>query len=376
MCNLSYKSNGIPELRRLKNKYLCCYNKDGMSQSLKNCLNCHHHLSDDDSFCPNCGQKKVVYTLTLKELWTNLWSSITNLDNTFFKTLQYIWKPWKLTEFYISGKRAAYMNPMRLFIITILFHFAAILSVINLDNDATPTTDLYNNYDRLKILEKIDTLKSQQQWPESAIIMSDSIEKLLKFNHKGRATDTLLPVTFMGDEKKTIHIKDAIELSLDSIYQKYHITTYTDKLLVKQTIRLNKDQAAVGNFIIGNLSWGIIFVVLLMAGLFKILYKKRKLPFVQHLVLLMNIHSLAFLVNSIIIYISYKLISSDASTSSDTLEWLYFIIPVIIFYISIYKYYQESIYKTAFKSLIFAVFYAGSALFSLIITAIISLFIF
>ena len=74
----------------------------------KTCLNCGLRLGEDDLFCSNCGQKVDAHLLTIKELLNNFWSTLLNLDNTVFSTLRYLWRPWKLTEFYVKGKRKSF----------------------------------------------------------------------------------------------------------------------------------------------------------------------------------------------------------------------------------------------------------------------------
>ncbi|MBC7885991.1 MAG: DUF3667 domain-containing protein [Saprospiraceae bacterium] len=344
-------------------------------ENVKVCLNCKNPLSDQDLFCHKCGQKADAHLLTVKELLNTFWNSLYNLDNTVFKTLKYIWAPWKLTFFYVEGKRKAFLNPMRLFIITLLFHFAIILSTINISQNLTITQGLYRDYERSKILAEYLTVKNKILLDEKSCLFADSIEHALFKNTLSTNEDKSIPIEFLGLEKYPITKKDMVELTITAVYKKYNVQSFKDKLLVKQYIRVNKDPAGSVNYLVGNFAWGVFLVIIALAGFMKLLYYRRKHHLVEHLVLLMNVHSLCFIINTILIYGGIRL-NQFRGNHEFEMNGYFILIPVIILFTSILKYYKQGIFKTLIKFGIIGMMYLLLICIFIVFITLISLLLF
>jgi hypothetical protein len=91
------------------------------------CKNCHAPLSG--RFCANCGQAANVHVPTTLELMHELLEGLTHSDSRLWRTLTDLWfRPGKLTEEFIAGRRVAYLPPFRLYLIaSILFFLLASL---------------------------------------------------------------------------------------------------------------------------------------------------------------------------------------------------------------------------------------------------------
>ncbi|MBK9735654.1 MAG: DUF3667 domain-containing protein [Saprospiraceae bacterium] len=335
------------------------------------CPNCNKSLSENDVFCVSCGQKTDAHLLSVRELFSNFWNSVFNFDNTLFNTLKYIWLPWKLTKFYVQGQRRSFLNPMRLFLITLLFHFGVILSIINIDNDKTQSNKLLTDYERSKIFGKYLDVKNKLTLDNNACVFADSLEHAIFDKTVIAENDTLLTFQLLG-LKYRFTKKDILEIPLDSVYVKYNITKFSDKLLVQQYIRVIKDQAGTSKYLIGNFAWGILLVIIVLAGFMKLVYFQLKKHFVEHLVFLMNIHSLCFLINSIFIFVSVKL---QNGFQEGVLGYL-FIFPILILIFSMYFYYQQGIFKTFVKFCILGMAYMFLIAIFLVFISIISLLIY
>ena len=93
-----------------------------MEEAIK-CKNCNTELKG--SYCHSCGEKPVsekdFSVLSLAKL---SFGTITNFDSKFFKTFSLLlFRPGKLTEEFISGKRKTYMQPFQVFVLANLFFF-------------------------------------------------------------------------------------------------------------------------------------------------------------------------------------------------------------------------------------------------------------
>jgi hypothetical protein len=77
-------------------------------------------------FCQNCGQENIEVKETFFQILYHFIEDITHFDGKLIKTLKYlITKPGFLTKEYVTGKRASYIHPIRmyLFISAIFFLF-------------------------------------------------------------------------------------------------------------------------------------------------------------------------------------------------------------------------------------------------------------
>ena len=165
-------------------------------------------------------------------------------------------------------------------------------------------------------------------------------------------------------------------MNIDTIYKKYGYTTFIDKLIAKQLVKSLKEPDQTIQYVLGNLIWAILLTILILAGFFKLLYWRKKLPYVEHLIFLLNVHSLAFVINGLIIFFSQKIFDVNAESTQVNLSISFFLIPSIIFIISLFKYYKQTFIKTTVKSGLSAVVYIITNLFLIILTGLVSFLLF
>jgi len=80
------------------------------------CKNCDAVLLG--RFCANCSQAADVHVPTTKELAHEFLEGITHSDSRLWRTLTTLWfKPGKLTQEFVAGRRVAYLPPFRLYLI-------------------------------------------------------------------------------------------------------------------------------------------------------------------------------------------------------------------------------------------------------------------
>ncbi len=80
------------------------------------CLNCGAGLAG--RYCSHCGQAADVHVPSTKELIHEVLEGLTHSDSRIWSTLQaLLFKPGKLTQEFVAGRRAAYLPPFRLYLI-------------------------------------------------------------------------------------------------------------------------------------------------------------------------------------------------------------------------------------------------------------------
>ncbi|MHA4811511.1 DUF3667 domain-containing protein [Flavitalea flava] len=94
----------------------------------KICLNCHTALSG--RYCHVCGQENLEPKETVLHLILHFFNDITHFDGKFFSTGKYlIRKPGFLSKEYVAGRRASYLNPIRMYVFTSAIFFLILFSL-------------------------------------------------------------------------------------------------------------------------------------------------------------------------------------------------------------------------------------------------------
>lgn len=101
----------------------------------KNCLNCNARV--EGPFCHICGQENVEPAESAWHLVTHFFNDITHFDGKFFSTLKLlITKPGFLSAEYRRGRRASYLNPVRMYIFTSFIFFIIFFSYSRVTDDS------------------------------------------------------------------------------------------------------------------------------------------------------------------------------------------------------------------------------------------------
>jgi hypothetical protein len=107
------------------------------------CKNCNAMLLG--RFCVNCSQAADVHVPSTAELIHEVLEGLTHSDSRLWRTLTLLWfKPGKLTQEFVAGRRIAYLPPFRLYLIlSIVFFLIASITdvrvqVIRFDDATKP----------------------------------------------------------------------------------------------------------------------------------------------------------------------------------------------------------------------------------------------
>jgi len=99
----------------------------------KICLNCNTELYG--RYCHVCGQENIEPKESVWGLVTHFFYDITHFDGKFFSTLKYLaFRPGFLSTEYRLGRRASYLNPIRMYVFTSAIFFIIFFSVTGIDS--------------------------------------------------------------------------------------------------------------------------------------------------------------------------------------------------------------------------------------------------
>jgi hypothetical protein len=94
----------------------------------KNCLNCQATLYG--RYCHNCGQENLEPKETVWHLIQHFFNDISHFDGKFFATVKYLLrKPGFLSTEYAAGRRASYLNPIRMYVFTSAIFFLILYAI-------------------------------------------------------------------------------------------------------------------------------------------------------------------------------------------------------------------------------------------------------
>lgn len=122
----------------------------------KNCLNCGIHVKG--RYCHRCGQENIEPKETVWHLVTHFFQDITHFDGKFFSSLKYLFKrPGFLSREYMIGRRASYINPIRMYVFTSAIFFLIFFSFMTVEKKSL-ISDVSMNGKTYKQIEAMDSL--------------------------------------------------------------------------------------------------------------------------------------------------------------------------------------------------------------------------
>ncbi len=348
--------------------------------SMDICLNCQNNLDDQHLFCPDCGQKIHNSKLSVWTLLAEFFSGIFNLENGLYTSLKWLPVPGYLSRKFMQGKRKRYLNPIRFFLVALIIHIAVITDIIPLDEVSSGNIKSMEKLGQAKLHDDFLLMKDSIA-DGFGIVDIDSLEKVI-FRDVPVGNDSFTvngPNTGGGAfinsslTTRTYRFKkaDMYELSMDEFINSYDLNTYWEKVIATQVLRAIRDTSGALRFAIGNLIW-IVFSVILIEGLFmKLLYIRRKRYYVEHLVVLFNIHTFAFLLASLLFWVGHRFIGID-----NVLDDIAIVLSILFFFLSIKYYYRQGWIKSFIKFIMIGFVYLISLIAMVLLVTIISFFFF
>lgn len=122
----------------------------------RNCLNCNARVHG--KYCHICGQENIDPRETVWHLVSHFFQDITHFDGKFFTTLKFLaFRPGFLSGEYLAGRRASYLNPVRMYVFTSAFFFLIFFTFFSMDENTVPLTVDINGKTSAQVL-KMDSV--------------------------------------------------------------------------------------------------------------------------------------------------------------------------------------------------------------------------
>ncbi len=136
----------------------------------KICLNCKADLYG--RFCHVCGQQNLEPKESVWHLVQHFFNDITHFDGSFFSTVKFLLrKPGFLSAEYIAGRRASYLNPIRMYVFTSAFFFIILFSL------KKPEDMMKSNETKAQPKSLTELLKKKARYEKDLAATTDSYER-------------------------------------------------------------------------------------------------------------------------------------------------------------------------------------------------------
>lgn len=370
---------------------------------ITHCENCGAHL--DGHWCAKCGQPAIDYRRSFRHVIADLLNEFLNWDSKFFATIGLLLaRPWKLTNEFLAGHRVRYVHPLRLYLLaSILFFFAfnyAIKSAhfdpINLspENRAEIRDELQRENITPEVRAKIEAalggievppskrarleeelkredlsaearreiqerLQHGDPMPQARTKIEDAVKDLppevrariqdaLKRASPSPAQEPQQPgqTTPEPSENDTPRVESGSDKKTSTPFEKWIETRAKEKM--------GEHGTKMGLFIatlFSNLPYMMLCCIPLFAFVLKILYLRRRIFYIDHLVYALHIHTFAYTGVMLIVLATIGLNHIAPGTITGwiiALLWMAFVVQI---FLSIRRVYRQGWFISIFKFL-------------------------
>jgi len=320
---------------------------------LTHCENCGTLLMGH--WCAKCGQPAIDYRRSFRHVIADVLDSFLNWDSKFFATIGLlITRPWRLTNEFLSGKRVRYLHPARLYLLaSILFFFAVTYWVKSAHLNpkrVTPEARAEIAAD----LEKKNLTPEQRANVEKALKIlppetADKIEQAIK--RKETAAETPKTEDAPDKEPEAKNPNGALpefettdSASPPNRFEKWIEGRAKEKLGERGT---NLQLFLIT--MISNVPYMVLCCIPLFAFVLKILYLRKHVFYIDHLVYALHIHTFAYLAIMLIVLATVGLNRSVPGVLAGWIVGLLWTIFAMQIFLSIRRVYRQSWFMTVFK---------------------------
>lgn len=296
------------------------------------CLNCGTQLRGQ--YCGNCGQRSRSRLIKLRELISEAFGDLFELDSRLWQTVvPLVIRPGRLTYDYLQGRRARFMPPFRMYLVLSLIFFVVAF---------------FNPREELSLLFEIPTEQ------ETAAEADD------------RAG---LTITIDGDEndgegEDNDENDDNCDIEADGIedlhpFIKRRLTIERLQQVCEQIVA--DEGKSLADKVIGNIPTALIVLLPLMALVLKILYPLSRRYYVEHLLFLVHLHSFLFLLATLQVLLTRLVAALALPEVATTLGWIASAVYVPIYlFVAMRRVYAQSRFVTFLKFIaLFIAYIAG-----------------
>jgi len=252
----------------------------------EHCLNCGEKILGE--YCYQCGQKSTVRRVSIWLLISDILDDYITPDSKLGRSLFLLFfKPGLLTKEYNEGKRAKYVRPLRLYIVASILYFFLFSTTVSIDDVLLLGTDA-------------------EEVPISEMNSPDSI--LSEESGSGGR------IIILGMEPHEIDsIVDRMRTTLEDTSSTY-FGSKINAFIIGQWERVRAKTmrelaGSIVSYLETNLPKMMFFLLPVFAFLLKIIYRRSRKFYVEHLIFSLHSHTFLFLTMSLVMVIKIDVLT-------------------------------------------------------------------
>lgn len=342
---------------------------EGVAKEVSLCPNCGTSLKGQ--FCHQCGQNQKGFDRFFLSLVSEAFEDLISHDSRAMRTLfALLLRPGFLTLEYFKGRRAHYVQPLRLYFITSLVCFFA----ISLQNTLSPSFISFDGSQEELVIgndldKPTDTATPDSDSNDPAADDEAAQEKAIDTSAK--TMDFTSELKFGSSDEspeKDQNVKlEGLHFDLLTEEQNQTLVTFYRAQLEKATKLATEDPAELVDMALDSAPILVFCLLPIFALLLKLIYFGTGRYYTEHLVFAVHIHCFLYTIN--LIDLTGFLIGGAIAEGLDTLVsfWI-----VIYLFLGLRNTYAQGWIKTAFKFLILTMSYTTAFVFAVIFAALVN----
>jgi Protein of unknown function (DUF3667) len=312
------------------------------------CENCGAPMAGP--FCAQCGQAAVDYRRSFRHVIVDILDSFLNWDSKFFATIGWlIARPWHLTNQFLAGRRVRYVHPLRLYLlVSILFFFVINYWAKSLHIDPSKLSA----EDRAEIAADPDIPPGVKAQIERAIDAKGLTQLEAQTSPSPEAAVPPQPSASASPPPSATSPTPAGDFGPLVQFDKPPSDPIEKWLEQRAKEKMGEHGSKMALFIatlFSNLPYMMLCCIPLFAFVLKVLYMRKRIFYIDHLVYALHIHSFAYFAIMLIVFITIglnRLIPGTFAGWIIAALWITFAVQV---FLSIRRVYRQGWFFTVFK---------------------------
>jgi hypothetical protein len=298
-------------------------------------------------WCAQCGQPAIDYRRSFRHVIADLLNEFLNWDSKFFTTIGLLLaRPWKLTNEFLAGRRVRYVHPLRLYLLaSILFFFAVNYGAKGLRFEPGKLS--------AKDRTELEAELKKEDLPPAA---REKLETLLRESPAPPApspqTTAPSPSPTPKTDKQRQEYAKIGERPFVVFDQAKSTTPFERWIEARAKEKMGEHGTKMGLFIatlFSNLPYMMLCCIPLFAIVLKMLYIRRHIFYIDHLVYALHIHTFAYTGIMLIVLATIgfdRVIPGPIAGWIITLLWMAFVTQI---FLSIRRVYRQGWFISIFK---------------------------
>jgi len=336
--------------------------KDRQPLPFTHCQNCGAELTGPH--CAQCGQAAIDYRRSFRHVIVDVLDSFLNWDSKFFATIGLlIVKPWRLTNEFLAGKRVRYLHPLRLYLLaSILFFFAVKYGAKGLRLEPGKISEKNRTAIAATVAEKRDEIEAEfdkeNLSTEERKKAQDALDYLTKPSPAATAaaeqqpSPTITPTASPPEPGKRTYgaVNERPFLVFDADTKSS--TPFERWLETRAKEKMGEHGTKMGLFIatlFSNLPYMMLCCIPLFAFVLKVLYIRRHIFYIDHLIYALHIHTFLYTGVMLIVLATMGLNRIAPPTLGGWIIALLWILFVVQIFLSIRRVYRQGWFMSTLK---------------------------